>query len=209
MSRTLFDVPDHEDEFGPAVHAVPSDAEPRDASRPGQMRLARLQVANWGTFDGFHDLSVPRLGLLLTGESGSGKSSLLDAMSAVLVKPGEARFNAAAQDGPGGDRDRSPLSYVRGAYRKESSEETGEVRPGYLRPHATWSGISLSFGNGRGDVFSAVRLFHIGRGASTAAELHLRRGLRPHGGGDSRRLRHRPTPVGHGSVPRHDHRYVP
>lgn len=171
MSQTLFDVPEPDEELAPAPRAVPSASTPRDPSHPGQMRLSRLQVANWGTFDGFHDLSVPRLGLLLTGESGSGKSSLLDAMSAVLVKPGEARFNAAAQDGPGGDRDRSPMSYVRGAYRKESSEETGEVRPGYLRPHATWSGISLTFGNARGDVFSAVRLFHIGRGASTAAEL--------------------------------------
>lgn len=69
-------------------------------SHPGQMRLARIQLHNWGTFDKRHDLTVPRAGLLLTGESGSGKSSILDAISAVLMKPGETRFNAAAQDGP-------------------------------------------------------------------------------------------------------------
>ena len=50
-----------------------------------QHRLARIQVYNWGTFSGHHDLPVPRGGLLLTGPSGSGKSSLLDALSAVLV----------------------------------------------------------------------------------------------------------------------------
>lgn len=82
----------------------------------GQHRLARIQVYNWGTFDRHHDLPVPRAGLLLTGPSGSGKSSLLDALSAVLVPAKNLRFNAAAQDAGTNDRSRSVLSYVRGAF---------------------------------------------------------------------------------------------
>ena len=39
-----------------------------------QHRLARIQVYNWGTFSGYHDLPVPRDGLQLIGPSGSGKS---------------------------------------------------------------------------------------------------------------------------------------
>ncbi|WP_415504070.1 ATP-binding protein, partial [Actinomyces slackii] len=39
-----------------------------------QHRLARVQVHNWGTFGGYHDLPVPRRGLVITGPSGSGKS---------------------------------------------------------------------------------------------------------------------------------------
>ncbi|WP_246957812.1 SbcC/MukB-like Walker B domain-containing protein [Brachybacterium sp. Marseille-Q7125] len=136
---------------------------------PGQMRLARIQLHNWGTFDKGHDLAVPREGLLLTGESGSGKSSVLDAISAVLMKPGEVRFNAAAQDGGAGDRDRTPLSYVRGAYRKESDEDTGEMRAGYLRPSTTVSGIALTFENGTGGALTAIRVMHVpGRGTAAA-----------------------------------------
>lgn len=138
---------------------------------PGQMRLARLQLHNWGTFHGGHELTVPRNGLLLTGESGSGKSSILDAISAVLMKPGETRFNAAAQDGPVGDRDRTPMSYVRGAYRKQADDATGEVRPGYLRPAATVSGIALGFEDGLGRVVTAVRVLHVAGSSAAAADL--------------------------------------
>lgn len=140
-------------------------------THPGQMRLARIQVHNWGTFDGGHDLPVPRDGLLLTGESGSGKSSILDAISAVLMKPGETRFNAAAQDGPAGDRDRTPMTYVRGAYRKHTDDETGEVRPGYLRPAATVSGIALTFGDGLGTRVTAIRVSHVAGASTSAADL--------------------------------------
>ena len=51
-----------------------------------QHRLARVQVVNWGTFDGEWSFSVPWKGMLLTGPSGAGKSSLLDAMAALLVR---------------------------------------------------------------------------------------------------------------------------
>src|SRR5690625_3979335 len=135
------------------------------------MRLSRLQLHNWGTFHGGHELTVPRDGMLLTGESGSGKSSILDAISAVLMKPGETRFNAAAQDGPTGDRDRTPMSYVRGAYRKQADDATGELRPGYLRPAATVSGIALGFEDGLGRVVTAVRVLHVAGSSAAAADL--------------------------------------
>jgi len=142
-----------------------------DREHLGQMRLSRLQLHNWGTFEGGHDLPVPRGGLLLTGESGSGKSSVLDAITAVLIRPGEARFNAAAQDGPVGDRDRSPMSYVRGAYRKHADAETGEVRPGYLRPGPTVSGIALTFEDAAGKVVTALRVLHVAGRSAASADL--------------------------------------
>lgn len=140
-------------------------------SHPGQMRLARIQLHNWGTFDGPTEIRVPREGLLLTGESGSGKSSVLDAISAVLMRPGETRFNAAAQDGPAGDRDRTPMSYVRGAFRKQADDATGEVRPGYLRPATTRSGIALAFEDARGRVITAIRVLHVSGSSAAAADL--------------------------------------
>ena len=79
------------------------------------------------------------------GATGSGKSSLLDALSAVLVPAKHLRFNAAAQDAGTNDRSRTVLSYVRGAYRRVTQETTGEVVTDYLRPGATRSGIALTF----------------------------------------------------------------
>lgn len=137
----------------------------------GQMRLSRVQLHNWGTFQGGHVLPVPRAGLLLTGESGSGKSSVLDALSAVLMRPGETRFNAAAQDGPVGDRDRTPMSYVRGAFRKQSDDDTGEVTSGYLRQATTVSGIALRFEDGQGRTVTAMRILHVTGRSSAATDL--------------------------------------
>lgn len=50
-----------------------------------QVWLSRLQVINWGVFDGYHDLRLSRAGTLITGASGSGKSSLLDAVSLAFL----------------------------------------------------------------------------------------------------------------------------
>lgn len=127
---------------------------------PGQFRLSRIQLVNWGTFNGATDIAVPRRGVLVTGASGSGKSSLLDAIAAVMVQPRWLAFNAAAQQGGQGDRSRSVLSYVRGAHRRDVDESTGQVTTAYLRTGATWSGIALTFDDAAGRVVSLVRLFH-------------------------------------------------
>ena len=161
---------------GPASAAGPATGPtgPAAASLPApqtdsQHRLARIQVYNWGTFSGHHDLTVPRGGLLLTGPSGSGKSSLLDALSAVLVPAKNLRFNAAAQESSTGDRSRSVLSYVRGAYRRSADEITGEVVTDYLRPRATRSGIALTFTRLRPEeTITLVKLYHARQGSASA-----------------------------------------
>ena len=140
----------------------------------GQHRLARIQIYNWGTFGGYHDLPVPRSGLLLTGPSGSGKSSLLDALSAVLVPAKHLRFNAAAQDAGTNDRSRTVLSYVRGAYRRVTQETTGEVVTDYLRPGATRSGIALTFTRLHpADTLTLLKLYHVRSGADSASQVEI------------------------------------
>ena len=57
------------------------DGDARAKGRPGmtgpihagQWRLARVELLNWGTFDGHHRIEVARKGHLFTGASGSGK----------------------------------------------------------------------------------------------------------------------------------------
>ncbi|MFZ2963219.1 MAG: SbcC/MukB-like Walker B domain-containing protein [Rhodoglobus sp.] len=132
---------------------------------PGQWRLAHIELANWGTFNGHHVIDVARKGHLLTGASGSGKSSLLDAIAAVLT-PGRIRFNAAAQDTADRSNDRDFVSYVRGAWSREVSEYENKAVASYLRGgRATWSGVLLRYENLVDAPITLVRLFHI-KGAS-------------------------------------------
>ncbi len=140
-------------------------------AHPGQWRLEHIELANWGTFGGLHSVDVPRKGFLLTGESGSGKSSLVDAISAVLTPRGKTRFNAAAADTGTRGSDRSVLTYVRGAWRRSADDETGEITSQYLRPKATWSGILLRYANGRGQRHTLVKLFHLKAGDNTPADV--------------------------------------
>ncbi|MCO7275005.1 ATP-binding protein [Cellulosimicrobium cellulans] len=132
----------------------------------GQWRLARVELFNWGTFGGFTPIDVARKGHLVTGASGSGKSSLLDAVAAVLTPDKWLRFNLAAQDTGGRGEDRNLVSYVRGAWSKSADEHVDRVVTTYARTGSVWSGILLRYEDGEGGTVVAARLFHL-RGAST------------------------------------------
>lgn len=135
----------------------------------GQWRLAQIEVANWGTFDqGIATIAVSRKGHLLTGPSGSGKSSLLDAIAAVMTPDKWLRFNQAAQVGGGRADQRSLVSYVRGAWSRTTDETQDRVVSQFLRPRATWSGVLLRFENGVDAPVTLARLFFL-KGTSTAA----------------------------------------
>lgn len=141
----------------------------RAASPPdtavGQWRLARIEVVNWGTFDGHHRIDIARRGHLFTGASGSGKSSLLDAIACVVTPDKWLRFNAAAQDATSRSDDRSLVSYVRGAWSNEADGAYERAVSAYLRRGATWSGVLLRYENLRDAPVTLVRVFHL-RGVS-------------------------------------------
>jgi uncharacterized protein YPO0396 len=115
-----------------------------DDSRVG-FRLDRLEVLNWGTFD----QRVWRLALagrngLLTGDIGSGKSTLVDAITTLLVPAHRVAYNKAA----GADaRERSLRSYVLGHYKSERNEVTGTAKPVALRDASSYSVILGVFRN--------------------------------------------------------------
>ncbi len=115
-----------------------------DDSRVG-FRLQRLEVLNWGTFD----KRVWRYELegrngLLTGDIGSGKSTLVDALTTLLVPAHRVAYNKAA----GADaRERSLRSYVLGHYKSERNEVTGSAKPVALRDASSYSVILGVFRN--------------------------------------------------------------
>ena len=140
--------------------SFPADEPDIDSDRPGQWRLAQIELVNWGTFSGHLMVDVARAGHLFTGASGSGKSSLLDAIAAVLTPDRWLRLNAAAQDGTSRQSDRTLMSYVRGAWSKEADETADRATTTYLRSKATWSGILLRYENLREEPVALLRVFH-------------------------------------------------
>jgi len=128
----------------------PSDAMPSSPldgrgatadSRPG-LRLHRVEVLNWGTFD--QKVAVLEVGggnCLLTGQVGAGKSTIVDAVSLVMNPPSQITFNQAAG---ASRRERSLTSYVLGAYRNVSDEQTGTSRPDHLRRAAGAQSVVLT-----------------------------------------------------------------
>ena len=108
-------------------------------------RLQRLEVLNWGTFDGrVWILQTNGRNALLTGDIGSGKSTLVDAVTTLLVPAQRIAYNKAA----GADsRERSLRSYVLGHYKSERNEASGTAKPVALRDPTSYSVILGVFHN--------------------------------------------------------------
>ncbi|MCD9047886.1 ATP-binding protein [Luteimonas sp. MHLX1A] len=133
-----------------------------------QFRMRTLQVWNWGTFSRLHTIDIAEDGMLLLGPSGAGKSTLLDAISAMIVPPTKVHFNAAAEEGERGGRDRTLMSYVRGAWADKGEEGSRDVSKQFLRPEATWSAIALTYANRLGRMVTLIRLFWVTSASPTA-----------------------------------------
>lgn len=115
-----------------------------DAALAG-FRLTRLEVLNWGTFDKrVWSLELGGRNGLLTGDIGSGKSTLVDAVTTLLVPAQRIAYNKAA----GADaKERSLRSYVLGHYKSERNEASGNAKPVALRDASSYSVILGVFHN--------------------------------------------------------------
>jgi uncharacterized protein YPO0396 len=107
-----------------------STTELGDVRRAGY-RLKYAEVLNWGTFDKRVWRFTPGADTaLLTGDIGSGKSTIVDALTTLLVPSHKAAYNKAA----GAEaRERTLRSYVEGHYKSERNEATGKSRAKGLR----------------------------------------------------------------------------
>lgn len=111
---------------------------------PG-FRLQRLEVRNWGTFhERVWAFTPGGASALLTGDIGSGKSTLVDAITTLLLPANRISYNKAA----GAEtRERSLRSYVLGYHKSERNESTGTSRPVALRSGTCYSVILGIFTN--------------------------------------------------------------
>ena len=118
-----------------------------DPARAG-FRLHRAEVFNWGTFNRqvWH-LEPGGSNCLVTGDIGSGKSTLVDAITTLLVPAQRITYNKAAG---AESRERSLRSYVLGHYKSERGESGLNARPVALRDH---NGYSVVLGHFRNEGF--------------------------------------------------------
>ena len=122
-------------------------------------RLQHVEVYNWGTFDDHVWRFTPGTETaLLTGDIGSGKSTIVDAITTLLVPSHKAAYNKAA----GADaKERTLRSYVEGHYKSERNESTGKSRPKGLRENTrTYSVILGVFRNhGHDETVTLAQVF--------------------------------------------------
>lgn len=115
-----------------------------DDARAGY-RLHRVELLNWGTFDRYvWQLTPIGANCLVTGDIGSGKSTLVDAVTTLLVPAQRITYNKAA----GAEaRERSLRSYVLGHYKSERGQAGLSAKPVALRDHNSYSVILGHFYN--------------------------------------------------------------
>src|SRR4051812_16964038 len=124
-----------------------------------QFHLSRLQVINWGVFDGYHSIPFSEGGALIAGASGSGKSSLLDAISLGFLPFNRRNFNASGDNSAAGSSAgrRTVDKYVRGAWGQRSDGGTSRVM--YLRGDGTaWSAVAVTYTGNSGRTVTGLVL---------------------------------------------------
>ncbi|MEI7840555.1 MAG: ATP-binding protein [Methylococcaceae bacterium] len=100
-------------------------------------RLHRFELYNWGTFDKtvWH-ISPNGENTLLTGDIGSGKSTVVDALTTLLVPAQQITYNKAAG---AESKERNLESYVRGHYKSGKEAEDLTSKPVPLRDKNNYS----------------------------------------------------------------------
>ncbi|MGH3117887.1 MAG: ATP-binding protein, partial [Gaiellales bacterium] len=128
------------------------------SSRAGY-RLDHIEVFNWGTFDKqVWQLTPGAETSLLTGDIGSGKSTIVDALTTLLMPAHRISYNKAA----GAEaKERTLRSYVEGHYKSERIEASGRSRAIGLRTGSkTYSVILGVFTNdGYGESVTLAQVF--------------------------------------------------
>jgi uncharacterized protein YPO0396 len=134
-----------------------------------QFRLKRIQTFNWGTFSGIFTFEIPDEGYLFVGPSGSGKSTALDAHAALMTPPKWVDFNVAAREAERNGKDRSVMTYIRGAWAQQTGDN-GEYASQYLRTGTTWSAITETYRNQQGRCVVLAQVLWVKGNSTTSGD---------------------------------------
>ena len=157
--------------FAPGIVATPSD----DTL---QWRAELLQLVNWGGFSGRVEVDLHGDSTMISGASGVGKSTVLDAYTALMM-PSDSKFNGASNAAVAGRArgvgQRNLLSYLRGAVDVVDDPRTGRPVESLLRGRGsdTWGAVAMTFVNDQGRRFTALRTYYVPRRATRSGEVQM------------------------------------
>lgn len=143
-----------------------------------QWRAALMQLVNWGGFGGLTTVPLRGEATMISGASGVGKSTILDAYTALMM-PSDTKFNGASNDAVAGRArgvgQRNLLSYLRGAVDVVDDPRTGRPVEKLLRGRGgdTWGAVAMTFVNDQGGRFTALRTYYVPRRASRSADVQM------------------------------------
>lgn len=143
-----------------------------------QWRAALMQLVNWGGFGGLTTVPLRGEATMISGASGVGKSTILDAYTALMM-PSDTKFNGASNDAVAGRArgvgQRNLLSYLRGAVDVVDDPGTGRPVEKLLRGKGgdTWGAVAMTFVNDRGGRFTALRTYYVPRRAARSADVQM------------------------------------
>lgn len=143
-----------------------------------QWRAALLQLVNWGGFGGLTTVPLRGDATMISGASGVGKSTILDAYTALMM-PSDTKFNGASNDAVAGRArgagQRNLLSYLRGAVDVVDDPRTGRPVEKLLRGKGsdTWGAVAMTFVNDQGGRFTALRTYYVPRRAARSGEVQM------------------------------------
>ena len=162
--------------------AVDGLFERKDVATPAddtmQWRAALLQMVNWGGFGGLTVVPLRGDATMISGASGVGKSTILDAYTALMM-PSDTKFNGASNDAVAGRArgagQRNLLSYLRGAVDVVDDPRTGRPVEKLLRGKGgdTWGAIAMTFVNDQGGRFTALRTYYVPRRATRSGDVQM------------------------------------
>lgn len=121
--------------------------------------LHQLEVFNWGPFSGLHRAEFDRDGTAIIGPTGSGKTTLVDALVTLLVE--FPRYNLASTGGH--ESDRTLISYVRGVLGGDGANGQEEI----ARPGKTITAICATYQTADDTLRLAGLLWTDGTGGSS------------------------------------------
>ena len=143
-----------------------------------QWRAALMQLVNWGGFGGLTTVPLRGEATMISGASGVGKSTILDAYTALMM-PSDTKFNGASNDAVAGRArgvgQRNLLSYLRGAVDVVDDPRTGRPVEKLLRGKGgdTWGAVAMTFVNDQGGRFTALRTYYVPRRATRSADVQM------------------------------------
>ncbi|HIM94377.1 MAG TPA: ATP-dependent exonuclease SbcCD, C subunit-like protein [Campylobacterales bacterium] len=144
----------------------------KDKSELTGFRLERMELYNWGTFNKkIYTLSINGENSLLTGDIGSGKSTVVDAITTLLVPNHKITYNKAAGSTA---KERTLYSYIVGEYKNTVDEGMSSSKAVALRDNKNYSVLLATFHNERLDeVVTIAQFFWLTQGTRIPNKLFV------------------------------------